>query len=100
MPLWSRNERKLFYRTEDHRIMVANYEVKGETLLAEKPRQWAAKRLAAVGLTGNLDLAPDGKRFLVLMPVESPEPRESESHVRLMINFIDEIRRRSAAQGK
>ena len=32
MPVWSRNGRELFYRTEDQRIMVANYTVKGERL--------------------------------------------------------------------
>ena len=29
MPVWSRNGHELFYRTEDQRIMVANYTVKG-----------------------------------------------------------------------
>src|SRR5262249_21848892 len=31
MPAWSRNGHELFYRTEDQRIMVANYTVKGES---------------------------------------------------------------------
>jgi hypothetical protein len=54
---------------------------------------------ANVGLAGNVDLAPDGKRFAVLMPVGSPEPKERESHVKLMFNFSDEVRRRVAGQG-
>jgi serine/threonine-protein kinase len=97
MPVWSGNGHELFYRTEDQRIMVVSYTVKGEAFIAEKPRLWAAKKLANVGLSGNLDLAPDGKRFLVLVPVESPEPRESESHITLVVNFFDEVRRRLAA---
>jgi serine/threonine-protein kinase len=99
-PVWSHNGHELFYRTEDYRIMVANYKVKDGTFEAEKPRLWAVKRLANVGLAGNLDLAPDGKRFAVLMPVESPEPRESESHVKLMFNFFEEARRRVVGQVK
>jgi hypothetical protein len=51
-------------------------------------------------LAYNLDLAPDGKRFVVLMPAESPEPREAQSHVTLAVNFFDEVRRRVEAQGK
>jgi hypothetical protein len=48
----------------------------------------------------NIDLAPDGKRFAVLMPAQSPEPREFQNHVTLVVNFFDEVRRRVAAQGK
>ena len=100
MPVWSRNAHELFYRTEDQRIMVANYAVKGESFVADKPRVWFGKQLANVGQIGNFDLAPDGKRFVVLMPAESPEPRETQNHVTLVWNFFGEIRRRVAAQGK
>ena len=100
MPVWSRNGHELFYRTEDQRIMVVNYTVKGESFVAEKPRVWFGKQLANLGLAPNFDLAPDGKRFVVLMPAERPEPRETRSHVTLVVNFFDEVRRRVAAQGK
>jgi serine/threonine-protein kinase len=98
IPVWSRTARELFYRTEDHRIMVANYTVKGETFVADKPRVWFGKQLLAnLGTAPSFDLAPDGKRFVVLMPAESPEPRETQSHVTLVVNFFDEVRRRVAA---
>jgi serine/threonine-protein kinase len=100
MPIWSRNGRELFYRMEDPRIMVANYTVKGESFVADKPRVWSGKQLANLGLAPNFDLAPDGKRFVALMPAGSPEPRETQSHVTLVVNFFDEVRRRVAAQGK
>ena len=100
MPVWSRNEQELSYRTEDQRIMVANYTMKGGSFVAEKPRVWFGKQLASTRLGVNLDLAPDGKRFVVLMPAESSEPREAQNHVRIVVNFFDEVRRRVAAQGK
>ena len=100
MPVWSRNGNELFYRTDDQRIMVANYTVKGGAFVADKPRLWFGKQLANTGVAPNLDLAPDGKRFVVLMPAESPEPRETQSHVKIVVNFFDEVRRRVAAQGK
>ena len=93
MPVWSRNGRELFYRNEDSRIMVATYTVNGDTFVVDKPRVWSERRLANTGLTPLFDLAPDGKRFLVLMAPESPEPA-AQSHVTLMINFFDELRRR------
>jgi serine/threonine-protein kinase len=100
MPAWSRNGHELFYRTEDQRIMVASYTVKGESFIPDKPRVWFGKRLANVGLAVNLDVAPDGKRFIVLMPAEGPEPREAQSHLILLTNFFDEVRRRVAGQVK
>jgi serine/threonine-protein kinase len=100
MPAWSRNGHELFYRMEDQRIMVANYAVKGESFVADKPRVWSGKQLANTGLGVNFDLAPDGKHVVALMPVESPGPRESQSHVNLVVNFFDEIRRRVAGQGR
>ena len=100
MPAWSRNGHELFYRTEDQRIMVANYTIRGATFVADKPRLWSEKRLANLGLATNFDLAPDGKRFAVLMPAESPEPRETQNHVTLVWNFFDDVRRRVAAQGE
>ena len=93
MPVWSRNGRDLFYRTEDSRIMVATYTVRGDTFVADKPRVWSDKRLANTGLTRNFDLAPDGKRFVVLMAPEGAEPIELPSHVTLMMNVFDELRR-------
>ena len=80
--------------------MVANYTVKGGLFVAEKPRVWFGKQLANTGLAKNIDLAPDGKRFVVLMSAESPEPQGNQSHVTLVVNFFDEVRRRVAGQGK
>ena len=68
MPMWSRTERQLFYRTEDQLIMVTNYAVKGETFVVEKPRLWAARRLVNVGLSGNLDLARTASGFSFCCP--------------------------------
>ena len=93
MPMWSSNGKDLFYRTDDQRIMVASYTVTGGSFVHDTPRVWSDKRLANTGLSLNLDLAPDGKGFAVLMPADNPEPRETRGHVTLMLNFFDELRR-------
>jgi hypothetical protein len=68
--------------------------------VSERPRAWSEKRLANLGLTPNFDLAPDGKRFAVVMPAERPEPREAQSHVTLVLNFFDEVRRRTSGASR
>jgi serine/threonine-protein kinase len=100
MPMWSHNGHELFYRTEDQRIMVVNYTVRGDSFVPEKPRVWFRKQLASIGLAANLDLAPDGKRFIVLMPAETGVPRLAPGHVMLEVNFFDEVRRRLAGAAK
>ncbi len=95
MPVWSRTRNELFYRS-DQRIMVANYTIKGDSFAADKPRVWFGKQLAGVGLGVNFDLAPDGKRLIVLTPAEAPESRDARSHVTVVVNYFDEVRRRMA----
>jgi hypothetical protein len=70
--VWSRNGRELFYRTPDQQIMVVSYTTEGDSFVPDKPRLWSEKRLADTGNLQNLDISPDGKRFLVLMPAETP----------------------------
>jgi serine/threonine-protein kinase len=92
-PVWSRAANELFYRTEDQLLMVTSYTVVGNSFVAGKPRVWSDRRLSNTGLTLNFDVAPDGKRFAALMPLESSVPREPQRHVMLVLNFFDELRR-------
>ena len=93
-PVWSRNGRELFFRTEDNQIMVTGYTVKGDSFVADKPRVWSEKKIADLGLIPNYDLAPDGKRIVALMPVETAEGQKAQNHVIFLENFFDEVRRK------
>jgi hypothetical protein len=90
----------LFFRTEDNQIMVANYVVKDDSFVADKPRIWSEKRLANLGVIPNFDLAPDGKRIAALMPAETAEGQKAQNQVIFLENFFDEVRRRTASQSK
>jgi serine/threonine-protein kinase len=95
IPVWSRNKSEVYYRTEEQEIMVAAYSVQGNRFSAEKPRRWSPKRMANIGLTPNLDITPDSKRMITVMPVENdPHSGENQRHVVLVLNFFDELRRR------
>ena len=100
-PVWSRNGRELFLRSEDSRmILVASYTVKGDSFVADKPRVWSDKPFADLGFNQNYDLAPDGKRIAALMPAEDPGAQKAQNHVIFLENFFDEVRRRTAAGTK
>jgi Tol biopolymer transport system component len=87
-PRWSRSGHDLVYRSGDQ-ILAASYAATGDTLASEKPRVWIAK----LGGT-QWDLAPDGKRVVVLTPVESVEAPKPAHEVVFLQNFFDELRRR------
>ncbi len=100
-PMWSRNGHELFFETLDNHIMVAAYTVKGDSFVADKPRVWSEKQIGgAATFSRNADLAPDGKRIVALMPVETAEDQKAQNQVIFLENFFDEVRRRTATQAK
>jgi hypothetical protein len=46
------------------------------------------------------DLAPNGKRFAVLLEPPSPGSPQTQNHVTLVLHFFDELRRRFSAAAK
>lgn len=72
--------------------MVADYTVKGDSFVADKPRLWSEKQIGR-GIF-NVDLAPDGKRIVAVMPVETAEGQKAQSQVIILENFSEELRRK------
>ncbi len=96
MPAWSRTGKELFFRTADSRIMVASYAARSDNFAAERPRLWSDKRFLDTGVFTNFDLAPDGKRFAVMMPPEGEvQPQRAQRPVTFLLNFFDELRRKA-----
>ena len=90
-PIWSKKRRELFYETTDHQIMAVDYTVNGNSFVPGKPRLWTERPILSVGGMPNLDLAPDGKRFVVFAPVAADAGRV---HVTMLLNFFDDLLRR------
>jgi hypothetical protein len=74
--------------------MVVPFSLEGGTFRPDQPRQWSPLAVPAHASTGfwNITMAPDGKRFAVLMPAEQP----LGNRVTFVMNFFDEVRRRTA----
>ena len=95
-PVWSRNGRELFYLAQDYRIMVATYTTKGDSFSADKPRPWAETQITEPNaFFWNLDLAPDGKRFVVSPRADATAGQKGSVHVTVLLNFFDELRRKT-----
>jgi len=93
-PMWSRTGHELLFEALDNHIMAATYTEKGDSFVADKPRMWSEKQIAGVFGTKNVDLAPDGKRIVALMPVETGETQKTQNQVTFLENFSDELRRK------
>jgi len=96
LPIWSRDGRELFYEGLDNRIMAAAYTAKGDSFAAGKPGPWSNTQLADIAAPWNLDLAADGKRFVVAVwpRVDSAGEPKASVHVTFLLNFFDEVQRR------
>jgi serine/threonine-protein kinase len=94
LPVWSRKGRELFFQNLDHRIMVTDYVANGGAFEAGKARLWSDFELHYPSAL-NYDLAPDGKRFVVLPELKSAtEAGPGALRIGLLLNFFDELRRR------
>jgi hypothetical protein len=94
LPLWSRDGKSLFVETADNRIMAASYTANGVSFSPGKPRLWSDKQLIVPSATENYDLAPDGARIEAL--VATSEVNQKSIHVTFLLNFFDELRRRTS----
>jgi serine/threonine-protein kinase len=91
---WSPNRRELFYRIDDQRIMVATYKIRDGSFSVQSVAQWSQAHLADTGVLANLDLAPDGTKFVYLVPAATPENAQTENHATFISDFFSEITRR------
>ena len=89
--VWSRARRELLYLAPEGRIMVVPYTAAGDAFQAEKPRVWSETPVQVRPLIGaSFDLHPDGER-VVMAP--GTAATAGPTHVTLIFNFFDELRR-------
>jgi serine/threonine-protein kinase len=91
--IWSKNGHELFYETADNRIMVVDYTVNGNSFAHGTPKLWSDVQLFYPGSL-NLNLAPDGKRFIVFTTPETSGDGRNAVHITMLLNFLDELKRR------
>jgi dipeptidyl aminopeptidase/acylaminoacyl peptidase len=102
-PAWSRSGHQLFYLAQDNRIMVADHTVEAGSFRALKPRLWADRQIGmSFSLVGSpfglgprpFDVTPDGKRIVTSPPAERKEDATGGLHLRVLVNWFDEVSRR------
>jgi serine/threonine-protein kinase len=98
-PVWSRNGRELFFLDfHSNKIMVTTYKATGNSFVAGEPRVWSDKQLLDLGEFRSYDIAPDGRRFAVVLYADGTAEQNPATNLTFLQNFFDELRRRVPAQ--
>jgi Tol biopolymer transport system component len=92
-PRWSRSGRELLYAIAG-RIMRVDYTTNGNSFVAGKPRPWPGVELGDLGGAYAYNVAPDGKRLIIVAPPEDPNAGKPDTQLNVLLNFFDEIKRR------
>jgi Tol biopolymer transport system component len=98
-PVWARDGKRLFF-DQHGRVMVVDVAATGTAFVAGTPREWAEWALPSRDeryAYRNFDLAPDGKRMLVLEPSGGPAQAGSRTAATLLVHFFDDLRRLAPA---
>jgi serine/threonine-protein kinase len=96
-PVWSPNGSQLFY-TSPQRDKLFSVDVQTAASFSfSKPSPVPLPPGVLLGTTSarNYDIAPDGKQFVVVIPVPQPvPPQRSNQQVELVQNWFEELKRR------
>jgi hypothetical protein len=68
-PTWGSGGKELFYQSPDNKVMVVSITPRSQTLEVSPPRE-----LFALPPVSRFEVAPDGRRFLVTMQEQRPQP--------------------------
>ena len=97
-PVFSSNGHELFFLGADRRIMVADYTAHDHSFSPGKPRVWSRQQILMNDSGGPFQpyaLAPDGKRFIGLIPsdqLQSGAPAAPQ--IQVVLNWFEDLKRR------
>jgi serine/threonine-protein kinase len=94
-PVWAPNGAELFYREGNSKMMVSDIKTT-PSFSAAKPRLlFEGDYEGPIASRPNFDISSDGRRFLMLKPVDQGK---STAEVKVVANFVDDVRRRAPAK--
>jgi Tol biopolymer transport system component len=96
-PVWPAAGGQVFYDEGiSGQIHVVSYTAHGDSFAAAPPRPWSPRQISHYSAK-MYDVAADGKHMVGIVDDDSAPP---ETHLRLILNFGDEIRRLLAGGGR
>jgi serine/threonine protein kinase/Tol biopolymer transport system component len=92
LPYWTKQGREIVYLA-DRTLMAVDVTPEGNALTLGKPRRLFELQFAQPVNAINYDAFPDGNRFAALVTTTAKAPAEPRTHLTMVFNLFDEIRR-------
>ncbi len=97
-PSWSKSGDELFYRSVDHRKMMAvRITIDGSRLRAGNPVELFKGSYIGSSPIRSYDVSPDGQRFLMIRSDDKKDRARLEefygNEVRIVLNWFEELKR-------
>ena len=91
-PEWSSDGSELFFNGDDDRLHVARIDTEGGKFRAGREELLFDQEIGIAFQARSYDVAPDGKRFVVLEGEDSSSV-EGHEHIRVVLDWFDELNR-------
>jgi hypothetical protein len=88
-PAWALNGRALFYLDTSKTLMTVAVESSGATFSSRNPIKVFETKYATIAY----DVAPDGKRFLIINENAIDDPTRARASVVAVLNWTEELKR-------
>ncbi len=99
VPYWTKGGREIVYRVGfQSKWMAVPISVRGDSLRPGRPTELFEGPFINRGVSGDYHVTPDGSRFIVFQrPEAQEEEQEAPTHVNLILNWFQEVRRLAPA---
>ncbi len=99
-PRWSRNGREIVYVDFSGNLTAVDVSPEGGALVVGNPRKLFELPVALLSGGAEYDVAEDGNRFVMLVEQTQPASTPKRTHVTMVFNFLEELRRATAGATK
>jgi eukaryotic-like serine/threonine-protein kinase len=90
-PVWNRNRRELFYRSEN-KVMAVDIATQPSFAVSKPHVLFEGAYMPAPGMVRNYDVFPDGRRFLMVKPTEPAQAAPTQINV--VLNWFEELKQK------
>ena len=99
-PRWTRNGREIVYLDFSGNPIAVDVSPEGDALAIGNPHKLFDLPVAQVSGAGTFDASADGNRFVMLLGEASSASLAKRTHVTVVFNFLEELRRATAGAAK
>jgi Tol biopolymer transport system component len=100
-PLWSPDGKQLFYATDDvgGTSQIISVDVQTQpTFAVVKTTPLPVKGILSNQTRGGFDITPDGKYFVVMLPLSADPGKAPPAQINITLNWFDELKQRVPVQ--